>query len=84
MFPKDHKNEFYINTFAPLDAKFESRVLTALSLALSEIANDQDSRLTVCLYGLLENPLRQAKPIVYGTIDDFDDSDFNEFDDFDA
>ncbi|MEF9519915.1 hypothetical protein SBV45_04625 [Chlamydia crocodili] len=75
MFPKDHKNEFYINTFAPLDAQFESRVLVALSLALSEVANDRNSNLTVCLYGIGGNPLRQNKPIIYGTIDDFDDDD---------
>ncbi|MEF9497221.1 hypothetical protein [Chlamydia sp. 04-14] len=80
MFPKDHKNEFYINTFAPLDTQFESRVLIALSSALSEIANDKNSDLTVCIYGVGGNPLRQRKPIIYTKIEDFDD--FDDEDDF--
>ncbi|WP_375793324.1 hypothetical protein O1W69_04270 [Chlamydia sp. 12-01] len=75
LFPKDSQNNFYINTFGQLDGDFDSRVLTALSLALAEIANDKKSNLTVSFYGMGSNPLRKHKPIDYAQLEDFDDDD---------
>ncbi|WP_366223806.1 hypothetical protein [Chlamydia buteonis] len=75
LFPKNHLDAPYIDIFAPLDSDFESRVATALSSALAEIARDSKSNLTVCLYGIGGNPLHKPKPLSHNQsdIDDFEE-----------
>ncbi|AFS27983.1 DoxX family protein [Chlamydia psittaci] len=69
LFPKNQLDAPYIDMFAPLDSDFESRVATALSSALAEIAQDPENKLTVCLYGIGSNPLHKPKPLSYKQID---------------
>nr|WP_173023632.1 hypothetical protein [Chlamydia felis] len=79
LFPKGNNNDFYIDMFAQFDGDFDSRVGEALSLALTEIAQNKDSKFSVCFYGMGGNPLRKPKPMDFGQtyIDDtIDDEDF--------